>query len=100
LSNNPTTSIASIVRHELAAAFSLPEQQLFGKDMTLNEIISACPSLINSVDFMECCARVANGLRKSYGVAVRVPATSGDTPISTILASFLTQLAAVEETQS
>jgi hypothetical protein len=100
LSNNLNAPVANIVRHELAAAFGLSEQELFDADMTLGEIIAACPALINSVDFMECCARVANGLRKSYGVAVRVPATSHDTPISTIATSFVSQLAAVEEAQS
>ena len=90
-------SLASAVREQLAASFALSQADLFGPDLSLAEIVAAAPKLINSVDFMECCARVANGLRASRGVKVRVPATSLDTRISVIVDSFVSQLAAAPE---
>lgn len=90
----------NMVRSQLAAAFALSETELFERDMSLAEIIEAAPGLINSVDFMECCARVANGLRKQYGVPVKVPATSLDTRISVIVDSFASQISTAAEVQS
>jgi hypothetical protein len=46
---------------------------------------------------MEVFAKTANTLKKQYGVQVRLPAFSLDTPISTVLEVFLTE---VEKVQS
>lgn len=107
MNNNPATldsrstdSLTNTVRAQLAATFSLSEAELFERDLNLAEIIAAVPALVNSVDFMECCAKVANGLRKQYGVAVKVPATSLDTRISVIVDSFVSQISSATEVQS
>jgi hypothetical protein len=49
---------------------------------------------VNSVDFMEACARVANSYRKTHYVSVRLPATSLNTRVSVIVDSFVAQIAA------
>lgn len=98
--DNPAGSAAGadtpkdIVQRQLAAAFELPEADAFSADPTLAEIISASPRFVNSVDFMEACAKVANGFRKSHGASIRLPATSLDARISVIVDSFAEQLGA------
>jgi hypothetical protein len=95
LSNNrPTSQVHTLkasIQAQLATAFKLTESAVFAPDLTVAEIVAASPGLVNSVDFMECCAKVANGFRQSHGVQVRLPATSLDTPISVIVESFVQQ---------
>jgi hypothetical protein len=79
------------VQEQLAAAFELAPAALFEPDLTLASIIAASPRLVNSVDFMECCARVANALRKICGNHITLPATTLNTPISVVVDSFLAQ---------
>ncbi|MGO4753570.1 hypothetical protein AB4212_34075, partial [Streptomyces sp. 2MCAF27] len=52
-------------------------------------VIASSPRMTNSIDLMEAFARTANGLRKDYGVRVRLPALPLDTPITTVLKTFL-----------
>lgn len=85
-------ALRAALRQQLAAAFELPEAAVFGPDLTLAAIVAASSRLVNSVDFMEACARVANGYRKTHGVSVRLPATSLDTRVSVILDSFVSQI--------
>ncbi len=79
------------IRARLAAAFELSEDAVFAPDLSMGAIIAASPRLVNSVDFMEACAKVANALKKERGTAVRLPATTLDTPISAVVDSFATQ---------
>ncbi|MGO4425811.1 hypothetical protein AB4Z54_45730, partial [Streptomyces sp. MCAF7] len=58
-------------------------------DATLADVIASSPRMTNSIDLMEAFARTANGLRKDYGVRVRLPALPLDTPITTVLKTFL-----------
>lgn len=83
------------IRAQLATAFELPQAAVFDPDLTMGAIIAASPRLINSVDFMEACAKVANVLKKEHGRTVRLPATTLDTPISVVVESFTTQARAV-----
>ncbi len=88
------TDLAGAIRTQLAAAFELPQAQVFPPDLTMGAVIAASPRLVNSVDFMEACAKVANSFKKRYGVAVRLPATTLDTPVSEIVDSFAQQAGA------
>lgn len=95
-----TGTLKSTIQSQLAAVFELTEAALFGPDLTLAEIVAASPRLVNSVDFMEGCAKVANSFRKTHGISIRLPATSLDTPISVIVDSFMTQASASAEAAS
>jgi hypothetical protein len=67
----------------------LAPEELFGKDLSLAEIIARSERMNNSVDLMEAFAKSANALRKQYGVRVRLPALSLETPISQVLELFV-----------
>jgi hypothetical protein len=84
-------ALEGVIKGRLAAAFELPEAAVFEPGLTMGAVIAASPRLVNSVDFMEACAKVANSLKKEYGSAVRLPATNLDTPISVVVDSFTTQ---------
>jgi hypothetical protein len=86
-----TGTLKETFQRQLAAAFELSEETVFGPDLTLAEVVSASPRFVNSVDFMEACAKVANNYRKTHGVSVRLPATALDTPMSVIVDSFVAQ---------
>lgn len=83
------------LRAYICAKFSqhvdLAEAELFGEDLSLAAIIHRSGRLANSVDLMEAFARTANGLRKEHGVRVRLPTLALDTPISAVLAVFLSE---------
>jgi hypothetical protein len=86
---------SSLLTSYISTKFSLhvgiPEAELFGEDLSLAAIIRRSDRLTNSVDLMEAFARTANGLRKEHGVRVRLPTLSLETPISTVLAVFLSE---------
>jgi len=86
-----TGALKETFRRQLAAAFELSAETVFGPDLTLAEVVSASPRFVNSVDFMEACAKVANGFRKTHGVSIRLPATALDTRMSVIVDSFAAQ---------
>ncbi|XXF75589.1 hypothetical protein P2318_21310 [Myxococcaceae bacterium GXIMD 01537] len=67
----------------------LTQEEVFGPDLTLAALISRSEKLNNSVDLMEAFARTSNALRKEYGLRVRLPALSLDTPISQVMELFL-----------
>ncbi|RYZ40287.1 MAG: hypothetical protein EOO71_16725 [Myxococcaceae bacterium] len=70
----------------------LPEAELLSEDMTLAALITRSDRMTNSVDLMEAFARTSNALRKDYGLRVRLPALSLDTPVSKVLAIFLDEV--------
>jgi hypothetical protein len=67
----------------------LSPDELFGQDLSLAEMISRSEKMHNSVDLMEAFAKASNALRKQYGVRVRLPALSLDTPISRVVELFI-----------
>ncbi|MGY0061889.1 hypothetical protein ACWY4P_36040 [Streptomyces sp. LZ34] len=77
------------IRKKFAENADLTEEQLFTADATLADVVAASPRMTNSIDLMEAFARTANALRKDYGVRVRLPALPLDTPITTVLKTFL-----------
>ncbi|WP_224245198.1 hypothetical protein [Hyalangium gracile] len=67
----------------------LEPEELFGRDLSLAEVITRSERLKNSVDLMEVFAKCSNTLRKQYGIRVRLPALSLDTPISRVVELFV-----------
>jgi hypothetical protein len=67
----------------------LSPDELFGQDLSLAEVISRSERMHNSVDLMEAFAKSSNALRKQYGVRVRLPALSLETPISRVVELFI-----------
>ncbi|MBD2521390.1 MULTISPECIES: hypothetical protein [unclassified Nostoc] len=65
--------------------------EIFENDLTLSAIIARSDHLHNSIDLMEIFAKTANMLKKQYGVQIRLPAFSLDTPISDVLEAFLNE---------
>ena len=74
----------------------LSASEIVDNDLTLSEIIASSDELHNSIDLMEGFAKTANVLKKQYGVQVRLPAFSLDTPISNVLEVFLDEAQKVE----
>lgn len=68
---------------------ALSPDELFGQDLSLAEVISRSEKMHNSVDLMEAFAKSSNALRKQYGVRVRLPALSLETPISRVVELFV-----------
>lgn len=85
-------ALKNAIQQQLSTAFELSHAAVFGSDLALAEVISASPRMVNSVDFMEACAKVANGFRKSHGVSIRLPAFSLDMRMSAIVDSFFAQV--------
>lgn len=79
-----------------AQIVGLSTSEIFDNDLTLSEIVSRSDELHNSIDLMEMFAKTANVLKKQYGVEVRLPAFSLDTPISKVLEVFLAEAQKVE----
>jgi hypothetical protein len=67
----------------------LMPDELFGQDLSLAEVITRSERMKNSVDLMEAFAKCSNALRKQYGLRVRLPALSLDTPISRVVELFI-----------
>ncbi|HYI03046.1 hypothetical protein [Hyalangium sp.] len=67
----------------------LSPEVLFGEDLSLGEVILRSEKMHNSVDLMEAFAKSSNALRKEYGVRVRLPALSLETPISRVMELFV-----------
>lgn len=84
-------NISTYIRTLFATSVGLKEEEVFGENLTLSEIMHRSEKLHNSVDLMETFARVANGVKRDYGVKIRLPAFPLETPISDVLASFLAE---------
>lgn len=87
-------NIKVYIQDAFAEHAGLPAEALYAEDLTLAEVISRSDRMTNSVDLMEAFARTANGLRKDHGIRVRLPALSLETPISEVLAVFLSEVEA------
>jgi hypothetical protein len=77
------------IRQKFAANTGIADEQLFADGTTLANVIGLSPQMTNSIDLMEAFARTANGLRKDYGVRVKLPTLPLDTPTGTVLTAFL-----------
>lgn len=84
--------LESYIRQKFAENVGLSVAELFSDDLTLAALITRSERMTNSVDLMEAFARTSNGLRKEYGLRVRLPALSLDTPVSKVLAVFLAEV--------
>jgi len=84
-------TIESFIRERFSAKVGLGSE-IYDADLTLADVVARSDKLHNSVDLMEAFASTANGLRKEYGVRVRLPAFPLDTRISVVLAALTEQL--------
>ncbi|MEV0534420.1 hypothetical protein [Kitasatospora sp. NPDC050463] len=84
-----TPEVESYIRQKFGEHAGLADEEVFADDVTLAEVIGRSPKMTNSIDLMEAFARTANGLRKDYGVRVRLPALPLDTPTPMVLKVFL-----------
>ena len=71
--------LAATIRRTFAASVALPEDDIFGENLTLAQVTSRSASLHDSVDLMEAFAKTANGLKREYGVRVRLAAVALET---------------------
>ena len=76
----------------------LTAELILSNDLTLSEIVDRSEALVNSVDLMECFAKIANGVRREFGIRVRLPAFPMETKVSVVIGSFL-ELAAQAQTE-
>jgi hypothetical protein len=67
----------------------LSPDELFGQDLSLAQVIARSEKMSNSVDLMEAFAKSSNAVRKQYGIRVRLPALSLETPISRVVELFV-----------
>ncbi len=86
-------NIGTYIRSLFAISVALTEEEIFGNNLTLSEVMHRSEKLHNSVDLMEAFARIANGVKRDYGVKIRLPAFPLETPILDVLASFLAEIA-------
>ena len=77
-----------------AANAGLPASLIFEQNLTLAEIMSQSDRMHNSVDLIEAFARTANALQRDYGVRVRLPTFTLDTPVAVVLGSLLSEIEA------
>jgi hypothetical protein len=84
--------IRAFVQERFASAAGLTKAELMAEDLTLSDVILRAPSLVNSVDLMECFARTSNAVQKQYGVRVRLPAHAPSATINAILNAFIGQV--------
>jgi hypothetical protein len=87
-----TDELKEYIRSKFCENVGLRDDEVFGADLTLAAIVARSERLTNSVDLMEAFARTSNGLRKDFGLRVRLPALSLDTPISRVLEVFIQEV--------
>jgi len=83
------TDLKDFICQKFCENVGLTADELFGQDLSLAEVISRSEKMHNSVDLMEAFAKSSNALRKQYGVRVRLPALSLETPISRVVELFI-----------
>jgi hypothetical protein len=91
MAQNP---IEPYIRAKFAEAAGLPEETIFGEDLSLAALIAASQTMTNSLDLMEAFARTSNALRRDHGARVRLPALPLDTPASQVLKIFIAEFEA------
>ena len=89
--------IESYIRDKFAQHAGLTAEQLADPGVTLADVMAMSQNMTNSIDLMEAFARTANGLRKDYGVRVRLPALPLDTPIPDAVKIFLEEFERAQE---
>jgi hypothetical protein len=87
-----TTSHEPVVvaKTMLADLSGLTQDDLFGGDMTLAELIERSDRMINSIDVMEAFARIANRMQTEFHVRIRLRPV----PLDTTLASLVQEVCA------
>jgi hypothetical protein len=80
------------IRTAFASSVMLDENQVFNQDLNLGQIMLQSESLHNSVDLMEAFAKVANQVKRNYGVRVKLPAFPLETKISEVLTIFVAEI--------
>lgn len=84
--------LTQFIRTAFASSVSLDEGSIFDKDLSLAQVMSQSERLHNSVDLMEAFAKVANQVKRTYGVKVRLPAFPLETKISEVLVIFVAEI--------
>lgn len=89
--------IESYIREKFAQNAGIGIELLDDSSVTLAGVMAMSEQMTNSIDLMEAFAKTANGLRKDYGVRVKLPALPLDTPIPDVLKTFLEEFARERE---
>lgn len=89
--------IESYIRERFAQHAGIGIEQLDDSSVTLADVMAMSRQMTNSIDLMEAFAKTANGLRKDYGVRVKLPALPLDTPIPDVTKTFLEEFARQRE---
>lgn len=84
--------LTKFIRTAFSYSVNLDECLIFDQDLSLGQIMSQSEKLHNSVDLMEAFAKVANQVRRTYGVRVRLPAFPLETRVSEVLAMFVAEI--------
>jgi hypothetical protein len=84
--------LTQFIRTAFASSVNLDENNIFGPDLSLAQVMAQSESLHNSVDLMEAFAKVANQVKRRYGIKVRLPAFPLETKISEVLAVFVAEI--------
>lgn len=84
--------LTQFIRASFASSVNLNESHIFESDLSLAQIMSQSETLHNSVDLMEAFAKVANQVKRNYGVRVRLPAFPMETRISEVLSVFVAEI--------
>ena len=85
-------ALKGFIRNRFCENVGLAPDEVFGPDLTLAALIHRSGKLTNSVDLLEAFARTSNALRKEFGLRVRLPALSLETPISRVLEVFVEEV--------
>jgi hypothetical protein len=83
------TDLKDFICQKFCENVGLGPDELFGQELSLAEVIARSERMNNSVDLMEAFAKSSNALRKQYGIRVRLPALSLDTPITRVVELFV-----------
>ncbi len=73
-------------------AIGLDEKEIFGEDLALSKVMHRSEKLHNSVDLMEAFAKVANAIKREYGVKIRLPVFPLETPISEVMTALILEI--------
>ena len=83
--------LQDFISQQFANNVGLTQAEIFEANLSLADILEQSEQLHNSIDLMEAFAKTANGLKKEYGIQVRLPALALETPISEVLDVFLVE---------
>lgn len=80
------------IKTSFSNSVNLDIATIFDQDLSLSQIMAKSETLHNSVDLMEAFAKVANQVKRQYGVRVRLPAFPLETRISEVLSVFVQEI--------